>query len=362
MAYGESHLRLSVFYPSCGIVIPDPASYTCTVGGADIVGTTLTQTLTNKTLTSPTITGITLAGTAVTATGAELNYLDITTLGTGAASKAVVLDAGDDYTWPATGILTYGVLKDSAATTITATGAELNYCDVATLGQVEASKAVTADANKKISLGLVGTGAAASASGLLMGVGTDADPVTTATPDAKFVELRAETTAPTGDNRLAYMAYQIGGAAGGECLRARTVLNAETNTAHGAHVSLEAGATGYVTGSGVGLRQQLYVFDEAVHANGTYFAGQSEIYCLGNSSSLAGVTKHAIHSFQVAGGNAAAQGTIVNCWAVDGVSAADTTKMITSSALTAITGAIGVAGIVNGVRGYFPFVPVASWT
>jgi len=46
---------------------------------------------------------------ACTATTTELNYLDIATLGTGAASKALVLDAGDDYTWPATGILTYGV-------------------------------------------------------------------------------------------------------------------------------------------------------------------------------------------------------------------------------------------------------------
>lgn len=69
----------------------------------------------------------------VTSSAAEINYLDITTLGTGAASKAVVLDAGDDYTWPATGVLTYGVLKDSAATTIAATGAEINRaCDVST--------------------------------------------------------------------------------------------------------------------------------------------------------------------------------------------------------------------------------------
>lgn len=66
----------------------------------------------------------------VTASAAELNYLDITTLGTGAASKAVVLSAGDDYTWPASGILTYGVLKDSAGTTIAATAAEINQaCD-----------------------------------------------------------------------------------------------------------------------------------------------------------------------------------------------------------------------------------------
>jgi len=83
---------------------------------------------------------------STTATAAELNYLDITTLGTGAASKAVVLDAGDDYTWPATGVLTYGVLKDPAATTITATGAELNYLDITTLGTGAASKAVVLDA------------------------------------------------------------------------------------------------------------------------------------------------------------------------------------------------------------------------
>jgi len=61
----------------------------------------------------------------VTATAAELNYLDIASLGTGVASKAVVLDSGDDYTWPAAGVLTYGVLAD-ASTTLGATAAELN--------------------------------------------------------------------------------------------------------------------------------------------------------------------------------------------------------------------------------------------
>lgn len=84
----------------------------------------------------------TLGGTAVTASAAELNYLDIATLGTGAASKAVVLDAGDDYTWPAAGILTYG------GTGITASGAEINYLDIATLGTGAASKAVVLDAGE----------------------------------------------------------------------------------------------------------------------------------------------------------------------------------------------------------------------
>ena len=59
-------------------------------------------------LASPTFTGtvgipapFTLGGTSVTATGDELNYLDIAALGTGAASKAVVLSATGGYTAPA---------------------------------------------------------------------------------------------------------------------------------------------------------------------------------------------------------------------------------------------------------------------
>ena len=86
----------------------------------------------------------------VTATAAELNYLDITTLGTGAASKAVVLDTGDDYTWPAAGILTYGVLKDTAATTITSTGAEINLLDGSVVANSVASKAALVDSAKKV--------------------------------------------------------------------------------------------------------------------------------------------------------------------------------------------------------------------
>jgi hypothetical protein len=76
-----------------------------------------------------------------------LGYLDIATLGTGAASKAVVLDAGEDYVWPPTGILTYGVLKDPAGTTLAATAAELNLLDgLNAAGSATASKPVVLDA------------------------------------------------------------------------------------------------------------------------------------------------------------------------------------------------------------------------
>lgn len=100
---------------------------------------------------------------SVTATAAELNYLDITTLGTGAASKAVVLDASGDYTYPATATIVYpssasltlqsGSTFDVAGTfeianvAMTASAAELNYNDIATLGTLAASKTWTSDAS-----------------------------------------------------------------------------------------------------------------------------------------------------------------------------------------------------------------------
>jgi len=42
-----------------------------------------------------------------TGSPSELAYIDIATLGTGAASKAVVLNASGDYTYPATATIVY---------------------------------------------------------------------------------------------------------------------------------------------------------------------------------------------------------------------------------------------------------------
>lgn len=206
------------------------------------------------------------------------------------------------------------------------------------------------------------SGGAASASGLLMGVGTSATPATTATAGANFVELRAKTTATSGDNRLNYFRYDIGGAgSGGECLRAYTDLTAAASTAHGAHISIQAGATGYVTGEAMGTRSQLYIKNEAVHANGTYYGGQSEVYASGSTSSLAGVTKHAIHSFQAAG-DATGAATCVNVWSVDATAAADTTKAVSSVSLAELpAGTVGIACLINGTRYYIPAVAATAW-
>ena len=95
-------------------------------------------------------------GTAFTATAAELNaltgtglsaaelaYLDITTLGTGAASKAVVLDASGDYTYPATGTIVY----PSSATLTAQSGSTVNIAGTFQVGGV-AVTATAAELNK----------------------------------------------------------------------------------------------------------------------------------------------------------------------------------------------------------------------
>jgi len=214
---------------------------------------------------------------------------------------------------------------------------------------------------EKITLYKVGS-AAESASGLLMGVGTSVAPATSAVADAKFLELRTQTTATSGDNRLAYLRYDINGAgAGGECVRALTDLTAEASSANGMHTSLQIGTTGYITGLGTGVRGQLYVKDEAVAANGTYYGMQAEIYSEGASSSIAAVTKHAVLGIG-ATGNADGMATVLNAIAVDGTTAADTTKMLSSVSLAELpAGTVGVAVLINGVRYYIPAVAVAEW-
>ncbi|MCU0870720.1 MAG: hypothetical protein MUE50_00095 [Pirellulaceae bacterium] len=95
----------------------------------------------------------------------------------------------------------------------------------------------------------VGTPAAA-ANALLAGIGTSANPAATATANKNFIEIRAKTTATSGDNRLGYFRYEVGAAGGGECMRAFTALTAAAGTVRGAHVSLIPSGSGAVSGLG----------------------------------------------------------------------------------------------------------------
>ena len=90
-------------------------------GTQDLVAVDITQTLTNKTLTSPKINeDVAVTSTAteinkldgVTATTTELNYVDVTTLGTVEASKAVTADANGDVLFPDNEVLQIGTGGD----------------------------------------------------------------------------------------------------------------------------------------------------------------------------------------------------------------------------------------------------------
>ena len=64
--------------------------------------------------------GVSIDMSTLTATAAELNYNDIASLGTGAASKAIVLDATGNYTFPASHTFRRSPVSLTATTAITA--------------------------------------------------------------------------------------------------------------------------------------------------------------------------------------------------------------------------------------------------
>ena len=97
--------------------------------------------------------------TAVTASEAEMNYLDIATLGTSEASKVVTADANGDVTI-ADGAYDFDVASHDGTnglllggTLVTATAAEMNYLDITTLGTSANSKALTQNASGEITIG-----------------------------------------------------------------------------------------------------------------------------------------------------------------------------------------------------------------
>jgi hypothetical protein len=207
------------------------------------------------------------------------------------------------------------------------------------------------------------SGGAVAANALLAGVGTSVSPALTSVADKYFLEYRTKSSATSGTSRLAYLRHELGGAGGtGECLRAFTDLTAAVSgEVHGAHVSVQAGATGYSTGAATGVRGQLFIKDEAVHSGGTYYGAQSEIYSAGSTSSLAAVTKHAIHAFQ-ATGNATGAATVKNVFAVDAISSNDTANAVSSVRLAELPAStVGIAALINGTRYFIPAVLASEW-
>jgi hypothetical protein len=177
--------------------------------------------------------------------------------------------------------------------------------------------------NAKIPLENISSGAA-SASGILMGVGTTANPATVAAA-GNFMEFRTESTATSGDARSLYLRHALNGVAGnGEAIRAFTKIVLDAGTARGAHISLDLTATKGVTGLGAGIDAQVLVGDGAMPAGGTYAVVNMEWYAAGASTDASAITKGSFLR-AVFGGNDTGNDTIedkVNLLEVTGGTAA----------------------------------------
>jgi len=135
--------------------------------------------------------------------------------------------------------------------------------------------------------------------------GTSSAPVTEDTANMKFMALYFDNGATSGDNRGMYLRqYLTGAGGGGEAARIfTTISDVAAGTAHGAHISLNFGDTGSVTGLGVASRNTLHVPDDASWAPGTLAATQAEIYSDGAASDTDGATEVSFLRL-VNGGNA----------------------------------------------------------
>ena len=123
--------------------------------------------------------------------------------------------------------------------------------------------------------------------------GTSAARVTEDTADMKFLSFYFDNGATSGDNRGIYNRLYLSGAGGGgESLRSyTTVEDVAAGTAHGAHLSLDFGASGSITGLGVASRNTLHIPDAALAAGGTYAATMVEIFSDGASSDPGAVSE-----------------------------------------------------------------------
>ena len=155
----HSYMGNYALVPASNVINHTEALISMPTATTTLVGTGTTDTLTNKTLTEPKIAD---GGFIADANGNELikmqttssavNELEVTNAATG---NAVVVGAsgGDtnidiDITPKGTGEVNIAAGNlNYAGTAVTATGAEINYLDITTLGTSEASKVVTADAN-----------------------------------------------------------------------------------------------------------------------------------------------------------------------------------------------------------------------
>ena len=171
---------------------------------------------------------------------------------------------------------------------------------------------------------------------LLMGVGTSTARAKVSDADKNFMTFYLENSATSGTNRGMYLREYISGAGGGgEALRVfTTVNNVAAGSVHGAHISLNFGTSGTVTGEGLAMRGTLHLADQALASNVTLSALQAEIYCDGSATDPGDNTLLSFLRFNLDGNSEGIANTI------------DSVKTVLSTVQ-------GVAASGDGVNGLF---------
>ncbi|MCC7407389.1 MAG: hypothetical protein IT442_04915 [Phycisphaeraceae bacterium] len=207
-------------------------------------------------------------------------------------------------------------------------------------------------------------------SALIMGRGTNSVPASTVVASKNFLDFRTQSTATSGDSRGMYLRHYLAGgsASSGDAARLFATVNANIDTASGAHVSLsfkaEAGAS-ECSGLGVALRSTLHIPDIASWApTGTYSAANFEIYSDGTASDPAGMTELSVLRL-LNSGNATGKADVDTDAALISVqgftAAAGVTNTLSSTSLAELPTNVGLRVNINGALYYIPCVAAAGW-
>jgi hypothetical protein len=135
------------------------------------------------------------------------------------------------------------------------------------------------------------TARAAWTDGAIIKAGTSAARIVEDTANMKFVSMYFDDGATSGHSVGIYDRLYVTGAGGsGTGLRVfTTVEDVAGATAHGAQISLSLGASGSLTGMGIGVRSQLNLPTTALPASNVSYAPlQAEIYSDGDDSDPSG--------------------------------------------------------------------------
>ena len=213
---------------------------------------------------------------------------------------------------------------------------------------------ITGSCSQGIKLG--SSGGATSASGLLMGIGTSANPATTAVAAANFVELRCQSTATTGGGRGIYVRYDIAadGTSSGEAVRGALYVS----KAGGSYTGVSGGvefdnAAGAISGSATGMTGTMLINAAGQSTGGLY--GISACMHMGGTGGPP--TTHAPLEVRVAG-NATGAAKVLNAisFAVPNCADSGGGEMISpGTSMGTVEGTIRV--LINGSAKFIPYYP-----